>query len=111
MIMNKKLLITIFACSAALASCNLDKFPLDKMSPESFFSNEEELQAYSNNFYGFLPSSSLYRDDMDNITHGSVPGLMRDGRVVPRPEADGAGAISETSIPCLTIPPIAVTKP
>lgn len=88
MIMNKKLLITIFACSAALASCNLDKFPLDKMSPESFFSNEEELQAYSNNFYGFLPSSSLYRDDMDNITHGSVPGLMRDGRVVP---ASGGG--------------------
>ena len=61
----------------------LDKLPQDKMSPETFFSNEKELQAYSNAFYNSFPSSSLYRDDLDNITHGSAAAIMRDGRVVP----------------------------
>ena len=43
--MNKKLLVTIFSCSLTLASCSdwLDKLPQDKMSPETFFSNETEL--------------------------------------------------------------------
>ena len=83
--MNKKLLITIFSCSLTLTSCSdwLDKLPQDKMSPETFFSNETELQAFSNSFYISLPSSSLYRDDLDNITHGSAASMMRDGRVVP----------------------------
>ena len=83
--MNKKLLITIFSCSLTLTSCSdwLDKLPQDKMSPETFFSNETELQAFSNSFYTSLPSSSLYRDDLDNITHGSAASMMRDGRVVP----------------------------
>ena len=83
--MNKKLLVTIFSCSLTLMSCGdwLDKLPQDKMSPETFFSNEKELQAYSNAFYNSFPSSSLYRDDLDNITHGSAAAIMRDGRVVP----------------------------
>lgn len=83
--MNKKLLVTIFSCSLTLASCGdwLDKLPQDKMSPETFFSNETELQAYSNSFYNSLPLSSLYRDDLDNITHGSAASIMRDGRIVP----------------------------
>ena len=83
--MNKKLLITIFSCSLTLTSCSdwLDKLPQDKMSPETSFSNETELQAFSNSFYTSLPSSSLYRDDLDNITHGSAASMMRDGRVVP----------------------------
>lgn len=83
--MNKKLLSIIFSCSLTLTSCSgwLDRLPQDKMSPETFFSNETELQTYSNSFYSSLPSGSTYRDDLDNITHGSTPGIMRDGRIVP----------------------------
>lgn len=86
--MNKILFATIFSCSLAFTSCSLDKLPEDKMSPETFFSNEKELQAFSNGFYTSFPLSALYRDDLDNITHGSANSMMHDARTVP---ASGGG--------------------
>ena len=37
----------------AMISCEsiLDKFPEDKITPETFFTTENELELYSNNFY------------------------------------------------------------
>ena len=51
----------IFLLLAVLYGCVgwLDKKPLDKMSPETFFSNENELQAFSNNFYNDFPGTAL----------------------------------------------------
>ena len=75
----------IFLLLAVLYGCEgwLDKMPLDKMSPETFFSNENELQAFSNNFYNDFPGTALYMDYYDLCVHPECPAEMRNGRVVP----------------------------
>ena len=58
--MKKILSILTVGCALTLSSCEdwLDKYPLAQMSPETFFSNENELQAFSNTFYNL---SNLFR--------------------------------------------------
>ena len=41
----KKILCTL-CIAAAFVSCNLDEFPLDKLAPENYFNNEEELKTF-----------------------------------------------------------------
>ena len=55
--MKKILSILTVGCALTLSSCEdwLDKYPLAQMSPETFFSNENELQAFSNTFYTIFP--------------------------------------------------------
>lgn len=87
----KKILWILTACgSLALASCEdwLDKYPLAQMSPETFFSNENELQAFSNKFYTTFPSDGLYNEYWDNLIHNDLPQEMRSGRTIP---ASGGG--------------------
>ena len=88
----KKILLIILAagCTMALVSCEewLDKYPLAQMSPETFFSNENELQAFSNKFYTAFPSDGLYNEYWDNIIHNDLPQEMRGGRTIP---ASGGG--------------------
>ena len=47
--MKKILSILTVGCALTLSSCEdwLDKYPLAQMSPETFFSNENELQAFN----------------------------------------------------------------
>ena len=73
--MKKILLILAAGCTMALVSCEewLDKYPLAQMSPETFFSNENELQAFSNKFYTVFPSDGLYNEYWDNIIHNDLP--------------------------------------
>lgn len=87
----KKILWILTACgSLTLASCEdwLDKYPLAQMSPETFFSNENELQAFSNKFYTTFPSDGLYNEYWDNLIHNDLPQEMRGGRTIP---ASGGG--------------------
>ena len=88
--MKKILLILAAGCTMALVSCEewLDKYPLAQMSPETFFSNENELQAFSNKFYTAFPSDGLYNEYWDNIIHNDLPQEMRGGRTIP---ASGGG--------------------
>lgn len=74
------------------ASCkdSLDKFPESKLSPETFFSNEQELQLYSNKFYiDILPTAAdIYGESAEAIIK-TPPDLSVTGqRVVP---ATGGG--------------------
>lgn len=74
---------------ACMVSCiDLDRFPLDSMSPDTFFSNEEELQAFSNTFYVILPATSLYTDNADTYTQNTLPDEISGLRIVP---ASGGG--------------------
>jgi len=66
----------------------LDKEPLAQMSPDSFFSTEEELQAFSNNFYNDFPGAGLYEDSFDLCLGMECPPEMRNGRIIP---ASGSG--------------------
>lgn len=85
--MMKKSFIYILA-TICMVSCDLDRFPLDSMSPESFFSNEEELQAFSNGFYTMLPGTSLYTDNADTYTQNQLPQEISGLRTIP---ASGGG--------------------
>lgn len=69
---------------SALSSCEdaLDKFPLDSLSPETFFSNESELQAYANNFYSQFPGTGLYNEQNDMITNYQLDAIMMGSRDV-----------------------------
>ena len=88
--MKKILSILTIGCALTLSSCEdwLDKYPLSKMSPETFFSNENELQAFSNKFYTAFPSDGLYNEYWDNLIHSDLPQEMRGGRTIP---ASGGG--------------------
>lgn len=88
--MKKILPILTAACALTLCACEewLDKYPLAQMSPETFFSNENELQAFSNKFYTVFPSDGLYNEYWDNIVHNDLPQEMRGGRTIP---ASGGG--------------------
>ena len=52
----------LIAATVMLVSCDIDKQPLSQLSPDNFFSNETELQAFSNQFYTIFPSTSVYEE-------------------------------------------------
>ena len=83
--MKNNTIILIIPLLLAVSGCEgwLNKEPLAQMSPESFFSNENELQAFSNNFYKDFPGSDLYQENYDLCLHMECPAEMRDGRVIP----------------------------
>ena len=84
--MKLKHILYIIPAVALVSSCDLDKSPLASLSPESFFSTESELQAFSNNFYTILSAS--FKEDSDMYALMSLPEEMRDGRSIP---ASGGG--------------------
>lgn len=84
----KKLAIYVTAALSMVSCLGLDKFPLDSMSPDTFFSSEEELQAFSNTFYTMLPATSLYTDNADTYTQNKLPDEISGLRIVP---ASGGG--------------------
>ena len=86
----KTRLLIYFAFLGIMTGCEdmLEKYPLSKMSPESFFSTENELEAFSNTFYTIFPGESIYSESADNYTTMSLPLELRNGRTIP---ASGSG--------------------
>lgn len=83
---NIFLLIAASIFILSFSSCDdlLDVTPKDKITPETFFSTEADLQAFSTNFYNSLPKDrDLYKDDADNITHSTPNSAATDSRTVP----------------------------
>lgn len=86
--MKKVLFFSIaLAGSIGLVSCNqdiLDQFPTASISPNTFFKTENDLQAYTNSFYNYLPGGAdLYGEQADNIVKSSVPREIAGTRLVP----------------------------
>ncbi len=88
--MKRKNILLVITVLPAVCGCAgwLDKEPLAQMSPETFFSNENELQAFSNNFYNDFPGVGLYEDSFDLCLSMECPPEMRNGRIIP---ASGSG--------------------
>lgn len=89
--MKKITNILLVVLSAMLCvSCDdmLDAFPKDKMSPETFFKSESELQAFAMNFYEMLPSSGLYSEDTDTYIQMGLTDEQKGTRQIP---ASGSG--------------------
>lgn len=79
-----KRFIYILALTIGLSACDLNKLPLDSISPETFFNTENDLLLYSNSFYNMLPSGEdIYLEDVDNIVKNSFRDEHQGTRIVP----------------------------
>ena len=67
----------------AMISCEsiLDKFPEDKITPETFFTTENELELYSNNFYvACISGTGVFKDYGDVIIQPILEATISDQR-------------------------------
>lgn len=65
------IILTLLSCSD-----NLDKFPLDSLTPAQAFANEKDLQLYVNSFYQMVPSAQAIYGESGVIQgyylHGNI---------------------------------------
>jgi hypothetical protein len=66
----------------------LDVFPKDRMSPETFFKNDKELQAFSMNFYGMFPGNALFMEDADTYIQMGLTDELKGTRQI-EPSGNG----------------------
>lgn len=70
----------------SVTSCNdaLDVMPKDRMIPENYFRNENELQMFSNKFYTQLPGeSAIIREGVDHIAKNDMSDELKGTRIIP----------------------------
>ena len=80
-----KNIFVLFGAVSLFASCEdmLDRFPLDKLSPETFIANETEIQTYTNALYTMFPSAGdLYGSSSDEIIGASLNLALWGGRTI-----------------------------
>ena len=72
--------------SLFLVGCEdiLDKYPLDKLSPTTYFKTRKELELYSNSFYTLFPNADdIYRECSDDVVLSILTDEVAGLRVVP----------------------------
>lgn len=73
--------------SLLFASCEsiLDINPKDRLTTKDYFTNEEQLQLYSNQFYSnnFPGDGDIYRDDADVLIVSPLDDEVSGQRVIP----------------------------
>lgn len=81
----------LFLIFVLFTSCEglLDKFPEDKLSPNNYFTNENEIRLFTNSFYNLLPTAEeLAKESADVIVINELIPEVAGQRVVP---ASGGG--------------------
>lgn len=76
----------IGACLLALTACEsaLDRFPKDKLTPDTFFKTARECELFTNDFYTMFPSATdVYGDGADIITKTNLSQPVLGTRQVP----------------------------
>ena len=78
-----KNIIAIFSASLLLVSCEglLDRFPLDKLSPETFLATEDEMRSYTNALYTMFPSG-FFGDQNDAWVGRALDEEIRGARTI-----------------------------
>lgn len=86
----KKNIFILLASAMLLVSCDdwLNVSPQAKQSPDTFFTNESELQAFTNGFYMDFPAASLFNEQVDTYTTNNLSAEMQGNRTIP---ASGGG--------------------
>jgi len=76
--------IVFLSATLCLASCEdlLDRFPKDKLSPETFLSNETEMRSYTNAYYPILPSGYYSGGQSDAIVGRDLDDEIRGARTI-----------------------------
>ena len=78
----------------AMISCEsiLDKFPEDKITPETFFTTENELELYSNNFYvACISGTGVFKDYGDVIIQPILEKAISGQRTIPETDSNFDG--------------------
>ena len=75
--------IAFLSAALVMTSCEdlLDRFPKDKMSPETFLANEKEMRAYTNAFYPMLPSG-FFGTQSDAVVGRDLDDEIRGARTI-----------------------------
>ena len=87
--MRIKYIVILISASLLLSSCEgmLDRFPKDKLSPETFLSTETEMQAYTNAFYPMFPSGFISGGQSDAVSGRTLDAEIRGGRTISSGES------------------------
>ena len=74
----------MLGASLCLASCEdiLDKYPLDKLSPETFLSTETEMRSYTNAYYPMFPSGFFSGVQSDAVVGRDLDDEIRGARTI-----------------------------
>ena len=68
----------------SLSACDITLYPEDKVTPGTYFRNENDLQLFTNNFYTSLPSATdIYQDEADIIINPALDDKISGQRIVP----------------------------
>lgn len=83
-----KLINYIFAIGICLGSTScvdmLDRFPLDKISPETYYTSEAELLSATNKFYTLFPGAATgYSESFDIVCTFNLRDEVKGTRVIP----------------------------
>lgn len=79
----KNIIYILIAC-CCLSACEMDKYPLDAISPNTFFNTGNDLRLYTNSFYNALPNAEgVYNEAVDNIIKMDLADELRGTRIVP----------------------------
>ncbi len=85
--MKKNILLYSFiALLSGTAGCSdmLDEYPLDAISPETYYNNADELRSATNQFYGMFPgAASGYTESADVVCIFNLPAEVQGIRTVP----------------------------
>ncbi|MCM1199552.1 MAG: RagB/SusD family nutrient uptake outer membrane protein, partial [Clostridium sp.] len=85
----KKYIFLFFAVLASAVSCNLDRFPLDKESLDTYLQDESQCQSFSNTFYDDLFNGNIWDAQNDLYMEKSLPALIRGGNARTTPSSGG----------------------
>ena len=75
----------VLGCALCLTSCEdmLDRFPQDKLSPETFLSTETEIQTYTNSLYTMFPGGGdIYGNKSDELIGTDLSLELWGGRTI-----------------------------
>ena len=85
--MKKNIILYSFiALLSGTAGCSdmLDEYPLDAISPETYYNNADELRSATNQFYGMFPgATSGYTESADVVCIFNLPAEVQGIRTVP----------------------------
>lgn len=95
----KKYYILLAALLISAVSCNLDRFPLDKETLDTYLLDEAQCQSFSNTFYEALfggESNPTFDAENDLYMSKTLPAIIRGG--TSRPTPSGGGGWSFTTL-------------
>ncbi len=86
--MRKYIFLSVCVLMSAV-SCNLDKFPLDRESLDTYLRDEAQCQSFSNTFYDKLFNDPLWDAQNDLYMEKTLPAIIRGGNSRPTPSGGG----------------------